>query len=395
MSMDAQPQTPPRRRPPPPPRKGKSPAKPPPPPPIPAWPWLLALAMWGAAAWWAVGAEAFALLLLGGGLGAALLRFEFGFAAAWRGAMAQRDLEPVRGLLLLLALSTALFALVLPAGTFLGRPVIGAVYPAGVTVLAGALLFGIGMQIAGGCGSGCLYALGGGSPRMLLALLTFMVGGLLATLPVPLWERLPVLTLAPIPWLAPDSALPVLVQIAAFAGLWLWLVWRSQAPILGAGEWGALALAVLGFAVLLVSGQPWSITWGMTLAAAKLAQAAGLPLGDLPYWQDGSSAAALAAPLSAAPVFVTDLGLVLGAFLAAALAGRFAPSFAHPWRSWLGAALGGLLMGYGARLSFGCNIGALLAGIASMSLHGWVWLAGAALGSWLGWRARPLFALSR
>jgi len=29
-------------------------------------------------------------------------------------------------------------------------------------------------------------------------------------------------------------------------------------------------------------------------------------------------------------------------------------------------------MGYGARLSFGCNIGALYGGIASLSLSGWV-----------------------
>jgi hypothetical protein len=36
--------------------------------------------------------------------------------------------------------------------------------------------------------------------------------------------------------------------------------------------------------------------------------------------------------------------------------------------------VGGLLLGYGARLSFGCNIGALVAGISSGSLHGWLWL---------------------
>ena len=43
------------------------------------------------------------------------------------------------------------------------------------------------------------------------------------------------------------------------------------------------------------------------------------------------------------------------------------------------AALGGVLMGIGARLSFGCNIGAFLAGTASGSLHGWIWFAVALL----------------
>ena len=36
-------------------------------------------------------------------------------------------------------------------------------------------------------------------------------------------------------------------------------------------------------------------------------------------------------------------------------------------------------MGWGARLGFGCNIGAFVGGVASGSLHGWIWFsAGAA-----------------
>jgi len=42
-----------------------------------------------------------------------------------------------------------------------------------------------------------------------------------------------------------------------------------------------------------------------------------------------------------------------------------------------------------------CNIGAYLGGIASMSLHGWVWGIMALLGTWIGLRARPIFGLSR
>ena len=36
--------------------------------------------------------------------------------------------------------------------------------------------------------------------------------------------------------------------------------------------------------------------------------------------------------------------------------------------------MAGLLMGYGARLAYGCNIGAYLGGVVSGSLHGWGWL---------------------
>jgi hypothetical protein len=50
-------------------------------------------------------------------------------------------------------------------------------------------------------------------------------------------------------------------------------------------------------------------------------------------------------------------------------------------------------MGYGARLAFGCNIGAFFSGIASTSLHGWLWILCALPGTWVGVRLRPLFGL--
>jgi hypothetical protein len=52
-----------------------------------------------------------------------------------------------------------------------------------------------------------------------------------------------------------------------------------------------------------------------------------------------------------------------------------------------------LLLGYGARLAYGCNIGAFFSGVASGSLHGWVWIACALAGSYAGPRLRPLFGM--
>jgi uncharacterized membrane protein YedE/YeeE len=59
------------------------------------------------------------------------------------------------------------------------------------------------------------------------------------------------------------------------------------------------------------------------------------------------------------------------------------------------AVLGGLLLGYGARIAYGCNIGAYFSGIASGSLHGWLWLVAAFIGNIAGTRLRPVFGLSR
>jgi len=91
---------------------------------------------------------------------------------------------------------------------------------------------------------------------------------------------------------------------------------------------------------------------------------------------------------------VMNIGIILGAVLASGLAGRFGTTVRIPLRSLVAAALGGLLMGYGARIAYGCNIGAFFSGVASTSLHGWLWIAAALVGTSLGIRLRPAFHLS-
>jgi hypothetical protein len=156
---------------------------------------------------------------------------------------------------------------------------------------------------------------------------------------------------------------------------------------------GAVLLAVLNSATLVVAGGPWSITWGFTLIAAKAMAAAGWSPEGHDFWQDEFQAAALASPLLSDTVVVMDLGLLLGAAASAVAAGRLErPSLPRPGPV-AAALLGGLLLGYGARVSFGCNIGAFFSGAASTSLHGWLWLVGALAGTWAGTRLRPLFGL--
>lgn len=88
-----------------------------------------------------------------------------------------------------------------------------------------------------------------------------------------------------------------------------------------------------------------------------------------------------------------NAGVLLGAFLAAAMAGKFSFEWRLPLLHWIAAILGGLMLGYGATIAFGCNIGAYFGGIASGSLHGWLWLVAAFAGSYLGTYLRPLFKL--
>jgi hypothetical protein len=165
------------------------------------------------------------------------------------------------------------------------------------------------------------------------------------------------------------------------------------------GPWpllaGGVGLAVLNALTLAVAGHPWAITWGFTLVGGKALQALGYDLSMVPFWSGEFQQAALAAPVLADVTSVMDVGLVLGAFLGAGLAGRFAPRPRVPLRIVAASVLGGLLLGYGARIAYGCNIAAYFGGIASTSLHGWLWGVAALLGTPIGVRLRRLFGVEQ
>lgn len=162
------------------------------------------------------------------------------------------------------------------------------------------------------------------------------------------------------------------------------------------GPWppaaGAVALAGVGIACFAVLGRPWGITSGFALWGAQILDRAGVAAADWTYWSGWRRDALAASPFADA-TSVMNFGIILGAMSAAALAGRFAPRIRLTPRDFATAALGGLAMGYGARLAYGCNIGAYLGGLVSGSLHGWWWLLWGFLGSSLGVRLRGLLAM--
>jgi uncharacterized membrane protein YedE/YeeE len=150
-------------------------------------------------------------------------------------------------------------------------------------------------------------------------------------------------------------------------------------------------IACLCWAVFALSGHPWGVTFGFTLWGAKLASAIGFDLSGYDFWQWPGPARALAHSVLADTSSLMDIGMLIGAGLWASFVGSLRSQTWPNRRQLLAAAIGGLLMGIGARLAFGCNIGAFLAGTASGSLHGWIWFAMALAGSWVGVRARPHF----
>ncbi|MFC7543045.1 YeeE/YedE thiosulfate transporter family protein [Siccirubricoccus deserti] len=113
------------------------------------------------------------------------------------------------------------------------------------------------------------------------------------------------------------------------------------------------------------------------------------------YWEEPTRVEALLRPLATDRTTVMNLGLIAGAALAAALAGRLRPVWRIPAGEAAGAVVGGLLLGIGAVLAFGCNVSAYFSGIASGSLHGWAWILPGLLGNWVGLRLRPAFSMAQ
>lgn len=359
------------------------------------------------------GARLGALMIVGGLLGVALYHAAFGFTSAWRLFITERRGRGLRAQMVMLAIAVVLFFPALGAGSLFGQSVYGFVAPIGVSVVAGAFLFGVGMQLAGACASGTLFTVGGGNARMLITLLFFVIGSLIGTAHFSWWQSQP--AFQPVSLVnafgAGGGILVSLVLFAAIAAFTVLMEKRRHGRLeqtasvdTGRERWltgpwpllaGAVALALLNFATLALAGRPWGITSAFALWGAKGFTLLGGDVSSWGYWQSSWNANALEASVWTDITSVMNIGIMLGALVAASLAGRFAPNFRIPARSALAAVIGGLLLGYGARLAFGCNIGAYFSGIASGSLHGWVWLVAAFAGNMLGVKLRPFFFASR
>lgn len=351
------------------------------------------------------------LFLIGIAFGLALLHARFGFTSAFRRLLSVGNVQGMQAHLLMLAVASTLFAIILSTGfSFTGTAPQGYVFPVGLSVVAGSFMFGIGMQLGSGCASGTLYTVGGGKSSMLLTLLGFIGGSVLGAYHIGFWRDLP--SLPPIS-LAESTGFGYaggwLLQIAIFLGIYgvtvriakkknpprmatlatttgLKRLWRGAWPLLLA----AVILAVLNAITLSIRGNPWGITSAFALWGSKFLQVFGVDVASWTYWQ--GSQQSLNQTVLADSTSVMNFGIILGAFIAASFQGNFKPGKIRPGIG-IASILGGVLMGYGARLAFGCNIGAYFGGIASFSLHGWVWMIMALLGTFLALFIRPLFGL--
>ena len=350
------------------------------------------------------------VFLIGLGLGISLFQAAFGFTGGWRNFIEKRDSKSLRAQIIMLMLAVLIFSFFINSKSFFyDGTMIGAIAPVGVSVLVGSFIFGFAMQLGGGCGSGTLFTAGSGNIKMVITLIFFIIGSLIGSYHFEFWTNLP--SFKPVSLLNNFSKInTILIQLSAL-GLLYYLISKmefnrnnkinhndiisnpSHSLIRGPWPllWGSISLVFFSFLMLQVAGHPWSVTFAFGLWGAKIASFLGVEVSSWTYWQLEYPSTALENSVLADPTTVSNIGIILGALIGSALSGKITKFTSVNKKLVLAAVIGGLFMGYGARLAFGCNIGALFGGIASGSLHGWVWFLFAFLGSIVGVKFRKYF----
>jgi len=329
------------------------------------------------------------MILIGLGFGATLEGFRFGFAGPWRAMITKRDPAGIWAQLLAIGM-VAIFAIPLIENH--SSEITGAAAPIGYAMVLGAFVFGAAMQVIIGCGSGTLVNAGSGNIVALIALPFFALGSFLGAYHLFWWTDLGVL---PVQKLTGWGGVGITLAMICFVAVALW--WKAEPQFRRIPKrliFAALIVSFLALANLVVAGQPWGVVYGLGLWVAKGAHYSVIDLSGSIFWGAPASLERINASVLTDYTSLTNIGIVMGAFLVAFWRGGLSqPVPQLRIKAWVWAAIAGLLMGYASRLAFGCNVGAFFSGISTGSLHGWVWFIAAFIGSYVGILLRPRFGL--
>jgi uncharacterized membrane protein YedE/YeeE len=256
--------------------------------------------------------------------------------------------------------------------------------------LVGSFIFGVGMVIAGGCASGITYRVGEGMMGALAAVIGLATTGTLTAmgflkpimvalqtsttvttadganltlaniLGVPYWILALIIAIAAgVIWYLRarkngDDDLSTDTSVPFFKRTWNWL-------------WTGIGIGIVGI-----------ISFPISAAAGR-----NYPLGITAGWIQWVKVVILRVEdQSVNWIAAMVLGIVIGALIAALLSGEF--KFRFPKPAMIGQAfLGGLIMGFGAVTSGGCNVTHILSGIPQLSIGSFVAAIAIALGAWL------------
>lgn len=267
--------------------------------------------------------------------------------------------------------------------------------------LAGGLMFGYGMILAGGCPQRCLVKAGSGNLKALATLVlvalfsTMTLRGAFAGLRVSGFD-----TFATALGGSQDLGAVLARPLSASAGTMRWIVtllatagvlllgWRVRAQLKPAHWIGGIAVGLLVAAAFYLTGHvgfvaehpetlepAWLGTQSKRPEGLSFAAPLGHTLDLLTLWSDKATVATFGVMVA--------LGVLLGAFVTAKLRGDFhLESFRTPGE--LGAhSAGALLMGFGGITALGCSLGNGVTGLALLSSGALLATVGITAGAWL------------
>jgi uncharacterized membrane protein YedE/YeeE len=296
------------------------------------------------------------------------------------------------------------------------------VKPINILTVLGGIMFGIGMMLSGGCASGTLTDAGEGEGRALVTLFFFITGALWGEYAMGSLKNTVLFTWSKKVYL-PDSfgyMGAIIISLLACLAVYVFAKWyenkRKRANTLILPEYaqwekelpeiaeykffsketyhkffvkrwsfytGALLLAAMFEVIILTTGSSWGVTAAFVNWGAWIYQSLGLI--DVSKWQSFSSQMdTINGGFMNDPDSMRNLGIILGALISPLLAGHFSFKKKFKLKDATFYAIGGLLMGYGARIAMGCNIGAFYSAVANFSLSGWVFMLALILGGVIG-----------
>ncbi|WP_195988935.1 YeeE/YedE family protein [Clostridium sp. D53t1_180928_C8] len=375
-------------------------------------------------------------LIIGLGLGYALTRSFFGFAGGVNRSYRAGSTKLMRTLMILFV-GTAIVNVCFLFGQDVTQYDLW-VNPINLGLILGGLIFGFGMAFSSCCASGVLTDVVTGLPRALITLVFFGLGvfvgfpiqgsaswinkSWLSTETFANGVYLPDL----FKWDGVDGYLGAIIVTAILGGIVIWIAKKYEDKRRSENTYSGVDTEILQektfedneefklfskktYEILFV--RPWTLGIGavviggiftLLMGVTKAGWGASTPYG---FWFgrllvmlgvspeklaefSGKSVEMFTAPFFSNGMNVQNTGIILGTLIALLLAGSFTKTFkaglAISFKEAIIYIVGGFAMGFGTRLSNGCNVGALYTPIANFSLSGWIFLVFLVLGGILG-----------
>lgn len=255
-----------------------------------------------------------------------------------------------------------------------------------VASVAGGLVFGYGMALAGNCGYGALARLGGGDLRNFVIVLVMGIAAMIAAngpLAAPLLRVVELTTVSP-----------------ETAGIAHYLSGLSSLPVHGIG----MGIGLILVALMLMSSSFrkdrtalfWSVITGLAIVSAW----AGTGwVADRGFGETSVASHTFAAPIGRTMIYIMTasagglnfavgsvLGVLLGAFIGSLFKGHFRWEACEDPRELRRQILGAALMGFGAVLALGCSVGQGLSAFSVLSVSAPIVVLSILVGTALGLR---------